>query len=200
VAGKADTATAEAGEDELEKLVAKTKSIRSLVKTIPELGDALVALDARIAGLRADRLKAKPGSERLRQLETETKRTQAALASVTSKRAAAQERIAKEQAIMAKLDADGVELAAAITKLPESMAKLAEEIQAAPVPAPMQQEVWHEATATSQEDSQDLESWLEGDSLAFVKEQRAAMGDDKFLQLDSILKGKGKGVRAGPYG
>ena len=101
---------------------------------------------------------------------------------------------------MAKLDADGAELAAAITKLQESMAKLAEEIQAAPVPAPMQREVWHETAAISQEDSQDLESWLDGDSLAFVKEQRAAMGDDKFLQLGSLLKGKGKGVRAGPYG
>jgi chromosome segregation ATPase len=182
----------------LEKLVAKAKSVRSLVKSIPELGVALAALDARIAELRADRLKAKPGSERLRQPETETKRKQAVLASVQSRQAAVQERIAKQQAIMAKLDADGVALAAAITKLPESMAKLAEEIQAAP--APMQQEVWHEATATSQEDSQDLESWLEGDSLGFVKEQRAAMGDDKFLQLGSLLKGKGKGVRAGPYG
>ena len=69
---------------------------------------------------------------------------------------------------MAKLDADGVALAAAITKLQESMAKLADEIQVAPVP--MQQEVWHEATAINQEDSQDSESRLEGDSLAFVKE------------------------------
>ena len=48
---------------------------------------------------------------------------------------------------MAKLDADGVALAAAITKLQESIAKLAEEIQAAPVP--MQHDVWHEATAVS---------------------------------------------------
>ena len=46
----------------------------------------------------------------------------------------------------------------------------------------------------------DDDSWLEGDSLAFVKEQRAAMGNDKFLQLETLLKGKGKGVRAGPYG
>ena len=99
---------------------------------------------------------------------------------------------------MAKLDADRVALAAAITKLQESMAKLAEEIQSAP--APMRQEVWHEATAISQEDSQDLEPCLEGDSLAFVKEQRVTMGDDKFLQLGSLLKGKDKGVRAGPYG
>ena len=120
------------------------------------------------------------------------------LASVQSKRAAAQERIAKEQAITAKLDADGVALAAAITKLQESRATLVEELWS--VPVPVQPEVWHEATAISQEDSQDLESWLEGDSLAFVKEQRAAMGDDKFLQLGSLLKGKGKGVRAGPYG
>ena len=87
---------------------------------------------------------------------------------------------------MAKLDTGVVARAAAITKLQESMAKLAEEIQAAP--APMQQEVWHEATAINQEDSQDLESWLEGDSLAFVKEQRAAMGDEKFLQLGSLQK------------
>ena len=89
-------------------------------------------------------------------------------------------------------------LAAAITKLQESRATLAEELQS--VPVPMQHEVWHVAAAISQEDSQDLESWLEGDSLAFVKEQRVAMGDDKFLQLGSLLKDKGRGVRAGLYG
>ena len=36
------------------------------------------------------------------------------------------------------------------------------------VPESMQTEVWHEASAVSQEGSQDLDSWLEGDSLAFV--------------------------------
>ena len=165
-AGKADAAPAEAGEDELEKLVAKAKSVRLLVKSIPELGDALAALDARIAELRADRLKAKPGSERLRQLETETKRKQVELASVQSKRAAAQERIAKEQAITAKLDADGVALVAAITKLQESRATLAEELRS--VPVPMRHEVWHEATASSQEELSALakpsilDDWVDG--------------------------------------
>ena len=63
-----------------------------------------------------------------------------------------------------------------------------------------------DATCATQRDGDngcmelDEESWLEGDSLAFVKEQRAAMGDDKYLQLGSLLKGKGKGVRYGPYG
>ena len=99
-AGKADAAPAEAGEDELEKLVAKTMSVRSLVKSIPELGDALAALDARLAELRADRLKAKPGSERLRQLETETKRKQVELASVQSKRAAAQNALRRSRLLL----------------------------------------------------------------------------------------------------
>ena len=221
---------------------------------MPGLDDALAGMDARIEKLRADRLKVKPGSKRLRQLEGETKRKQSELAGIQSKRAAANDRIAKEQAKIEKLDADGVLLGAAIAKLQESLANLAEELQVKTsaadgtgstgaiekermevdpevaqavatnlgveggakrvleifaalaqkfrpmaAPAPMQQEVWHEASATSQEDSQDLESWLEGESLAFVTEQRAAMGEQKFLQLGSLLKGKGKGVRPGPY-
>ena len=115
--------------DELDKLVADAKSVRALAKSVPCLGDALAGMDARIAELRADRLKVKPGSERLRQLEGETKRKQSELASIQSKRVAANERIAKEQAAIEKLDADGVFLAAAIAKLQESVARLAEEIQ-----------------------------------------------------------------------
>jgi hypothetical protein len=241
------TVEPETNNDELDKLVADAKAVRSLAKSVPGLGDALAGMDARIAEIRADRLKVKPGSERLRQLEGETKRKQSELASIQSKRAAANERIAKEQAKIEKLDADGLLLEAAIAKLQESVAKLAEEIQVGntgaidkekmevdpevaqvvatnlgveggakrvleifaalaqklqptTAPAPMPQEVWHEAAATSQEDSQDLDSWLEGDSLRFTQEQRAAMADDKFLQLGTFFKGKGKGVRSGPYG
>ena len=48
----------------------------------------------------------------------------------------------------------------------------------------------------------ELDEWaagLEGESLEFVKAQRASMGDEKLLQLKSLLKGKGKGARPGPY-
>ena len=81
----------------------------------------------------------------------------------------------------------------------EIFAALAQKFQPMAAPDPMQQEVWREASATSQEDSQGLESWLRGESLAFVTGQRAAMGEQKFLQLGSLLKGKGKRVRPGPY-
>ena len=214
-AGRTDGAPAETDEDELEKLVAKAKSVRSLVKSVPELGDALAALDTRIAGLRADRLKAKPGSERLRQLETETKRKQAELASAQSKRAAAQERIAKEQSIIAKLDADGVALTVAIAKLQESVAKLAEEFQATTLPPRDTASSADTATAadagvnqsqilgaSTTEQPSELDAWvagLAGESQEFAKAQRASMGDEAMLQLRSLLKGKGKGGRPAPY-
>ena len=48
-----------------------------------------------------------------------------------------------------------------------------------------------------------LDDWvagLDGESQEFAKAQRASMGDEKLFQLRSLLKGKGKGVRQGPYG
>jgi hypothetical protein len=48
----------------------------------------------------------------------------------------------------------------------------------------------------------ELDEWaagLEGESQEFVKAQRASMGDEKLLQLKSLLKSKGKGARPGPY-
>ena len=124
-----ETFKPETNNDELDKLVADAKAVRVLSKSVPGLDDALAGMDARIEKLRADRLKVKPGSERLRQLEGETKRKQSELAGIQSKRAAANDRIAKEQAKIEKLDADGVLLGAAIAKLQESVANLAEEIQ-----------------------------------------------------------------------
>ena len=50
---------------------------------------------------------------------------------------------------------------------------------------------------------QPLDEWmagLDGENQEFAKSQRASMGDENLLQILSLLKGKGKGVRAGPYG
>ena len=48
---------------------------------------------------------------------------------------------------------------------------------------------------------QPLYEWmagLDGENQEFAKAQRASMGDENLLQILSLLKGKGKGVRPGP--
>jgi len=50
---------------------------------------------------------------------------------------------------------------------------------------------------------QPLDEWmagLDGENQEFAKSQRASMGDENLLQIMSLLKGKGRPVRAGPYG
>ena len=128
--GKGKGASAPVPRDgELEKLLAEAKAVRALAKTVPGLDEVLAGKEATIDEMRASRLSVKPPSERMRQLEAETKRKQKDLETVQSKRTAATERIAKEQAAIAKLDADALVLAAAVAKLEEDVAKLAAELQ-----------------------------------------------------------------------
>ena len=50
---------------------------------------------------------------------------------------------------------------------------------------------------------QPLDEWmagLDGENQEFAKSQRASMGDENLLQIMSLLKSKGRPVRAGPYG
>ena len=124
--------------DEMAKLVADAKAIRGLAKENPILAKALAALEARISELRATRLSVKPPSERMRQLEAEAKRKQKEMEGIQKKRAVALERIAKEQAAIAELDAVAAASAASISKLQEKISQLAAEVQAKAASDPSQ--------------------------------------------------------------
>ena len=52
-------------------MLAEAKAVREFAKSYPSAGNGLPELEARIAALREEQQRVKPGSQRLRQLEAE---------------------------------------------------------------------------------------------------------------------------------
>ena len=115
---------------ELSKMLAEAKAIREFAKSYPSAGNGLPELEARIAALREEQQRVKPGSQRLRQLEADARRKLSEIASLDAKKKAANDRIDKERLVLARMDEEGVRLAQSLATLQASIATVAEEIKA----------------------------------------------------------------------
>ena len=154
--GNAAAAVAPSGDDEdIRKLVDEIKQLKGVGKRVTGLSDIIEAKEAKVSELRAAQLRAKPGSVRLRQLESDAKRKSAELEALQKRKQATIERIEAERVVLAKMEADAAKLVQHVADLQASVAKLAEEIQAEAKPAAATSERHHTAAGDAAADTGD---------------------------------------------